>query len=81
MAKRGIWYEAKYKRYRVRLYRYRKAFLAGYFKTEAEAEAALEALVVKIAAYTKEDILRMTGKIESKGVVGTFKDKVGAMKL
>lgn len=57
---RGLWYEKKYRRYRVRLYRYGKAYLAGYFKTKGEAETALKALKKRL-----ED-LRKPAKAKSK---------------
>lgn len=50
---RGIWYEAPKKRYRVRLYRNKVPFLAGYYKTLEEAEEALQLLKQHLATVPK----------------------------
>jgi hypothetical protein len=52
---RGVWYEDKYKRFRVRLYRSGKAHRAGYFKTRAAAEAALVKLKKKLKKLKKAE--------------------------
>lgn len=41
---KGLWYEARYERYRVRLYQAGRAYLAGYYPTEREARSALRKL-------------------------------------
>lgn len=50
---RGVWYEADRDRYRVRLYRNKIPYLVGYYKTQADAEAALAGLRSKIQTIRK----------------------------
>lgn len=50
---RGIWYEAKYNRYRVRLYRNKVPHLIGYFPTEEAAVKALEILKERLKKIPK----------------------------
>ncbi len=80
---RGVWFEAKYNRYRVRLYRYKRAFLKGYFKEEADALTGLAELQDYLAKLTKDDVAKLTMSAAEQGkvIVGSFKDQVGAVKL
>lgn len=46
---KGIWYDAPNRRYRVRKYKNRRAYLAGYYDTFDEALSALSSLDVQLS--------------------------------
>lgn len=51
---RGLWYEAPKRRFRVRRYHNGITYLKGYYRTLAEAEAALEELNEYLSTIPKE---------------------------
>lgn len=50
---RGIWYEKEKKRYRVRRYHNKVAYLKGYYRTLSEAKNALEELSAELSKIPK----------------------------
>lgn len=50
---RGIWFEEKYNRYRVRLYRNKVPHLLGYFSTQEAAAKGLELLKERLKKVPK----------------------------
>lgn len=50
---KGIWYEAPKRRYRVRRYHNKVTYLKGYYRTFAQASAALDALNEELSLIPK----------------------------
>lgn len=70
---RGIWYEAPKRRFRVRKYHNGVSYLKGYYRTYAEAEAALEELVSYLSTIPKERKKRESSSPPDTSLSGTAK--------
>jgi len=70
---KGIWYEAPKRRFRVRKYHNKVAYLKGYYRTFAEAKVAMDELETYLATIPKERKKREARPVPQPTVAGTAK--------
>jgi len=68
---RGIWYEAPKRRFRVRKYHNKIAYLKGYYRTFAQAEIALAELETYLDSIPKERKKRTARVVHQPTLAGT----------
>jgi hypothetical protein len=68
---RGIWYEAPKRRFRVRKYHNKVAYLKGYYRTFDEAKEALSELESYLATIPKERKKREARPVSEPTLAGT----------
>ena len=70
---RGIWYEEPKRRFRVRKYHNGVSYLKGYYRTFAEAQAALDELVAYLSTIPKQRKKRENSSPPDTTLSGTAK--------
>lgn len=68
---KGIWYEAPKRRFRVRKYHNKVAYLKGYYRTYEEAVAALAELMSYLSLIPKERKKREAKPVRLPTLAGT----------